>query len=370
MALVSAANKKGRSVPENPDQRMRTARLADIAGIAGVGIATVDRVMNERGNVSDKTSQIVLAAAKQLNLKRILPSPHHRLLRIEALLARPELPLISRLNREFARQAQRIDKSVIIQRTILKSDHPALVAKAIDETKCDGVVMYTQAHPLIHEAIAKCKARGVAMISILSDLPESERLAYAGMDHYSGGRAAAQFMAWTIREPGAIIAIGDHFGFRAHAQRVDGLRDGFRDYAPHLTITEVIAAGDDSELSERLLLQSFRSHGRVAGLYSVGAANDACGRAIKAALMNNPPVFVGFELTEESRRLLIDGTMTLVIDQNPEHQARFALDVFTHHFGYTENPWLAPPYRSDISFRLFTRESLPALESASFAGAN
>lgn len=341
------------------DHKAKTARLADIVKLTGVGIATVDRVMNERGNVSEKTTQKVLNAAKQLNLKRILPLPHHRLLRIEALLARPELPLITRLNREFARQAQRIDKAVIIQRTILKSDSPALVAKAIEETRCDGVVMYTQAHPLIHEAIAKCKARGVAMISILSDLPDSQRLAYAGMDHYSGGRTAAQFMAWTIREPGAIIAIGDHFGFRAHAQRVEGLRDGLKHYAPHLEITEIIAAGDNSEVSERLLLQSFKQHGRVAGVYNVGAANDACGRAIKASFVQNPPVFVGYELTEESRRLLLDGTMTLVIDQNPEHQARFALDVFTHHFGYTENPWLEPPYRSEIAFRLFTRESLP-----------
>jgi LacI family transcriptional regulator len=354
-------------VSDSADHKVKNARLADIAKMTGLGIATIDRVLNERGNVSEKTTQIVLSAAKRLNVKRILPSPHHRLLRIEALLARPELPLITRLNQEFARQAQRIDKSVIIQRTILKSDGPALVAKAIEETKCDGVVMYTQAHPLIHEAIAKCKARGVAMISILSDLPDSERLAYAGMDHYSGGRTAAQFMAWTIREPGAIIAIGDHFGFRAHKERVEGLRDGLHDYAPRLMVTEVIAAGDDSALSERLLLQSFKGHSRVAGVYSVGAATDACGRAIKAAFPEKPPVFVGFELTEESRRLLLDGTMTLVIDQNPEHQARFALDVFTHHFGYTENPWLEPPYRSDIAFRLFTRESLPALENPSTA---
>lgn len=352
---------------ENPDRKVKPARLADIAKLTGVGIATIDRVLNERGNVSEKTTQKVLSAAKRLNLKRILPSAHHRLLRIEALLARPELPLINRLNREFARQAQRIDKSVIIQRTILRSDSPALVAKAIEETKCDGVVMYTQAHPLIHQAIAKCRARGVAMISILSDLPDSERLAYAGMDHYSGGRTAAQFMAWTIREPGAIIAIGDHFGFRAHKERVEGLRDGLMQYAPHLTVTEVIAAGDDSALSERLLLQSFKQHRSVAGVYNVGAANDACGRAIKAAFPKSPPVFVGFELTDESRRLLLDGTMTLVIDQNPEHQARFALDVFTHHFGYTENPWLAPPYHSDIAFRLFTRESLPAFNSPSSA---
>ena len=343
---------------ENPDRKVKPARLADIAKLTGVGIATIDRVLNERGNVSEKTTQKVLSAAKRLNLKRILPSAHHRLLRIEALLARPELPLINRLNREFARQAQRIDKSVIIQRTILKSDSPALVAKAIEETKCDGVVMYTQAHPLIHQAIAKCRARGVAMISILSDLPDSERLAYAGMDHYSGGRTAAQFMAWTIREPGAIIAIGDHFGFRAHKERVEGLRDGLRQYAPHLKVTEVIAAGDDSALSERLLLQSFKQHRSVAGVYNVGAANLGVRAAIEANLLHSRPAFFGHELTEHTTRMLREGLMTLALDQSPRLQAQYSLDVLLDHFGYEGVP-VARPYTSNVPIVLYGPENIP-----------
>jgi LacI family transcriptional regulator len=39
--------------------RPQIARLADIAAMAGVGIATVDRVLNERGNVSEKTTHLV-----------------------------------------------------------------------------------------------------------------------------------------------------------------------------------------------------------------------------------------------------------------------------------------------------------------------
>jgi hypothetical protein len=73
------------------------ARLQDIADLCGVGIATVDRVLNERGNVSEKTAEKVLNVARRLKLKRILPASHHRLLRIEVLLAQPELPLIDRM---------------------------------------------------------------------------------------------------------------------------------------------------------------------------------------------------------------------------------------------------------------------------------
>lgn len=345
--------------PDLPDRLpKKKSRLQDIAELTGLGIATVDRVLNERGNVSDKTAEKVLNAARTLNLKRILPPSHHRILRIEALLARPELPLIAHLNREFTRQSERIDKSVIIQRTILKSDNPNVVARAIDETKCDGLVMYTQDHPLIHAAIERTRDRGVPLICIFSDLPESKRLAYAGINHYSAGRMAGQVMAWAIKEAGPIIALCHHFGFLAHADRVRGLQDGLAEYAPHLSVTEVLEGGDDSNLSEILLRRCFQSHVRVAGVYNVGAANLACGRAIKAILPDHPPIFIGHELTDDSRELLRDGTMTLAIDQYPEQQARFAIDVLMHHFGYTETKWLEPPYPSNTTMRLFTRENL------------
>ena len=61
--------------------------------MAGVGTATVDRVLNERGNVSVDVADRVLSAAKGLNLRRVLPGTYRRTLRAEVLLARPELPL-------------------------------------------------------------------------------------------------------------------------------------------------------------------------------------------------------------------------------------------------------------------------------------
>jgi LacI family transcriptional regulator len=49
-------------------------RLQDIAEMTGVGIATVDRVLNERGSVAPQTAEKVLAMARRLKLKRILPA--------------------------------------------------------------------------------------------------------------------------------------------------------------------------------------------------------------------------------------------------------------------------------------------------------
>ena len=51
------------------------ARLDDVAALAGVGIATVDRVLNERGNVAPETARKIIEAARQLGLPRTLPGP-------------------------------------------------------------------------------------------------------------------------------------------------------------------------------------------------------------------------------------------------------------------------------------------------------
>ncbi len=78
------------------DTAMRKPLLRRVAETAGVSGATVDRVLNERGNVSPKTAQKVINAARQIGLRRILPGSYHKGVRIEVLLIRPELPLIKR----------------------------------------------------------------------------------------------------------------------------------------------------------------------------------------------------------------------------------------------------------------------------------
>jgi LacI family transcriptional regulator len=338
--------------------RGRRHRLEDVARLAGVGKATVDRVLNERGNVSEKTAEKVLKVARRLNLTRVLPTSHHRLLRIEVLLARPELPLIDRMKFEFQRLAAQIDRSVIIQRTTLATEEPKQLAAHIRATQCDAVVVYAQEHPAVHGAIDDARRRGVEVVTMISDLPHTSRLAYAGTDHYSAGRTAGFFMARMLQDAGPIIVLCNHFGFQCHEERVRGFRDALLASAPSFPIAGIIEGGDDSARSERLLLRAFREHRDTVGFYNVGAANDAAGTALRAGLLRRRPVFIGHELTHETRPMLRDGTMTIAIDQNPEQQARFALDVLLHHFGFTEPGAMALPYQSNVSFRLYTAENI------------
>jgi len=129
-------------------------------------------------------------------------------------------------------------------------------------------------------------------------------------------------------------------------------------HGQHLHVAKIIDGGDDSRRSEALLVKAFKEKNDFVGIYNVGAANDAVAESLGRNLLRGRPVFIGHELTPESRALLESGVMTLVIDQNPEHQSRFAVDVLLHHFGYTDQTWLAKPYLSNIAFKLHTVENM------------
>lgn len=349
--------------------------LSDVAAKAGVGSATVDRVINERGNVSDEVRKRVLEAARALGLKRILPSAHHRIVRANVILARPDRPLISRMAIEVQRQSLRLDRAMSIHRTILKYESPETIAAAMLRDGFDAVVVDAPDHPLIHDAIATLHRQDRPVVTIISDVPGSARLAYAGTDHYKAGRSSGYFLGrmtsaltQSPSRPGKVIVLCHHIGFQAHAERIRGLQDQLGADGLHLVLAEIVRGGDDPLLSEVLLKEAFRRHPETVAIYNVGAGNRGVVAAIKADILPQRPLFIGHELTAFTYASLRDGLMTLTIDQSPELQAQFALEVLMHHFGFEGASAVTPPYVSTVPIVLYGPQNLPEMAPETLPG--
>jgi LacI family transcriptional regulator len=219
------------------------------------------------------------------------------------------------------------------------------------------------------------RQRDTPVVTIFSDLPRSDRLAYAGVDPYSAGRTAGYFMAKMAPRAGSVAILGSCSRVHGHEQRRRGFADALKTYGSELVVADVIEGDDDSVKSEILLRHTLADRPDLVGIYNVGAANDAVGNWLRRCFDRQRPIFIGHELTHETRPMLRDGTMALVIDQNPEQQARFAVEVLLHHFGHERARRLTTPYKSDVSFRLFTPENIadagdlpaPLIESHQFA---
>ena len=333
------------------------ARLAQVAQLAGVGIATVDRVLNERGSVSPETTRKVVDAARQLKLGRSLPVAYRRGLRLEVIMARSDLPLFHRLNRAFVDAASTLDRSVIVQRSFIDEAKPQLAAERILATQADAVILYGQELPSVIDAVTSITVGGKPVVTLCSDLPTSPRLAYVGIDHYSAGRTAAYFMTRMARRQGPVIVLTHCLDYRAHAERIGGFRDWLSEHKADLSVACILEGREAPDLSERLLTEALLGHPDTIGVYNTSDANAAVDQALQTAGRSGDIVFIGHELDAHTRRLLANGTMALTIDQNPERQARAALDILLARFGYAEKMRF-PESSNDVPFSIYGPENV------------
>ncbi len=335
------------------ERRKSRLGLEDVARRAGVGLSTVDRVLNERGSVSAATERRVIEAARALGLRRLLPAPHTRQVRIEVMLAQSVSPFMVRLTQGMAAVAATLDRSIVILRTAIDMRDPANVAARIAGSRADGIIVYCEEHPANVAAIAAVTAAGRPVICVVTDVPEAPRAAYVGIDHAKAGRTAGFFVARMGRPVGVALIVCTSTGFRAHKQRIDGFREALAVHRPTVTVAPVMSSGDDQERAYHLVTQALRDRPDAVAVYNTGGGNTGVAHAIRDADRLGEVLFVGHELTDESAALLRDGSMTVAIDQAPELQARRSIDLMLSRLGVTPAETLA----GEIAFTLHTAEN-------------
>lgn len=342
--------------PASPG-RPHKPRIRDLAREAGVGTATVERVLNARGNVSGPTTRRVLLAARKLGYERVLPTPHHALVRIEVILVRPDSAFFSRLSVEFMRLAETLDRLIVLHRSFVDEDAPAMMARRIRDIAPEraGLVVVAQDHPEIVAAVQDVAAGGVPVVLLVSDLNCGGSAHYVGIDNDSAGRTAGYFMRAALHgRRGRVLAVCHGGSYVTHRQRIAGFSRYFDDAGSPLRFACCIAGRDSDPLTAEVLGDALAQFDDVLGIYNAGGAHRGVERALRARGRLGEVVYIGHELSPDSRRLLQADAMHLTIDQMPELQARRALELLERAIGLSSGA----VDHSPIPFRIATKENL------------
>lgn len=304
---------------------MTKVTYSQIAKVAGVGSATVERTLNDRGGVRPQTVQKVLAAAKELGWKGQLPEVHRRILRIEVIIVRPETSFYARVGAAFRRIAASLDSSVQIQITYLDENDPEGIAERIKDQSINraGLIISAPDHPLVRVALAKAIRGGLPVVQMVSRIvPDADLV---GIDNYAAGRMAGLMMAKLGEKKGAVAAICHSQAYQVHRDRIRGFSDYLIEQGRGLDFRFVIFGNDNREDSFERLDKALVNWPDLVGVYNAGGANTTIVKVL--GLRKRDVFFVGHELTEVTRAGLIDGTVDVVFDQLPEAQVRRAVDL-------------------------------------------
>ncbi|MER9165686.1 LacI family DNA-binding transcriptional regulator [Mesorhizobium sp. M0715] len=327
--------------------------LEDVARLAGVGIATVDRVLNERGGVSPSTAIRVIEAARQLKMKRLLPSPYSRRLRFEIIMITPDSSSASRINATVESLIPELGSAVTLQRRFLPAKRAAALAEAISESKSNALIVFAPETAKVQDAIAAKTASGVPVVTILSDLPTTPRLSYVGIDHLRAGRAAAFFLVQMLAADAETLIACSDLDYRFEAERVAGFRQAWSELGAEPRNVKVVECARSQRPYWESVAAAIRQIDNVGAVYSAGVGSHLVEQGLISAGQIGRIKFIAHELDETAKRLLLDNKVTLVIDQNLELQIARAVDHFRRRFGLEGD---SIPDR--VPFQLHIRDNL------------
>ena len=335
----------------------------DIASAAGVSLATVDRVLNRRPGVSARTRDKVEAAIVALGFVRDVAAANLAKGRVYPLTF-----ILPANDNSFMRELEAAVLDAVArspsERTDIRMvkvppfDAGALV-EALDALATDrlsGVALVAVDAPDVAAAVDRLVEAGIPVVTLVSDLPASRRVHFAGIDNLAAGRTAASLLGRFVGDRrGSIALLAGSLSVRDHRERLEGFRAVMAAEYPRLSLLEVVEGRDDPALVERLLSDLFRERGDILGIYSLGAGNRGLVAALGTARFARRPAVVAHELTVTTRSALTGGLIDAVLNQDAGHEVRSAIRVLKAKADGL--PLLAAQER--IRIDIFLKDNLP-----------
>lgn len=321
----------------------RQPTIKEIARVARVGTATVDRVLNTRGGVRESTRKKVFDAIDLLTR-----SPQGSDLgkpREIAVLCDSGISFNKALENALGR-CRAIPSSMKCTYTAIetKAVEPVRFAQLIERqaAHASGLVIVAREELMINRAVKAVSLRGVPVVCITTDLPNSKRLAYVGSDQVSAGATAAYLMGRTLGERSGQVLVVSSAPFRCQEERELGFRRVVRNHFSNLNVVERVNSNDETEHTIRSIRAHLAEHQAPIGIYNVAGGNLGIALALEEAGLKGKVIFIGHELNTNSRMLLETDGMDFVIGHDLDRELELGLGLIQAHLERRALPEINP----------------------------
>nr|WP_111300332.1 LacI family DNA-binding transcriptional regulator [Paracoccus saliphilus] len=302
---------------------MRTT-ISEIAEKACLSPSTVDRVLNNRGGVKERTRAVVLAVAEDLGYFGPVIADNATRIRLDFILPAGTNSFISTLRTRIIEECERREDVALRVHDVDRWDDDRIERKLVElRGQTDGIGIVAPDRPEIRELLNALSRTGIHIVTLVSDIPSVEKIGYVGIDNRAAGRLAGLLLGrllGTGSQRDIALFVGSR-AYRGHEEREMGFRSILYDEFPDLRIAAYAEVGDDRERAYDETTRILQN-GPIAGIYNIGSGNQGIARALRDGRQARETVFIGHDLTNATRLLLLERTLDAVIDQNPRVEAR------------------------------------------------
>jgi len=332
--------------------------IKEIARQAGLGTATVDRAINKRAHVSPQTKTRVASAIAELEGQESQLAARGRRMFFDFVIEAP-----TRFSREVQNATEQALKHIgaavcrprfLTQEIMTEADVVKALAR-IAKRGSHGVCLKARDLPAIGEAVDRLVAAGIPVVTLVTDINASGRIAYVGLDNQSAGRTAAYLVATTLGDTaGTVLTTRSNDRFLGEEEREAAFIQTLKRRCPKLRIIDVSGGSGVHYETARMMSQVVDQLGDLRAVYSMGGGN----RTILEVLRQNrlhPDIYVAHDLDQENRELILARHLNFVLQHDLRIDIQNVFRAFLQHHKLVADS----PVTETSNIQVVTPENVP-----------
>lgn len=323
----------------------KRVRIIDIAKMAGVSKGTVDRVLHERGNVSEKAREKVLKVIEELDYRPNIIArslANNQTWRIAVLLPSPDVdPFWAQPQYGIDQAVQTVtDYGVSVQCFHFQDGDVASFLEETEEIlkeRFDALLMAPIFSKESESFLDKVEEQGTkyALINTYLKRETPNFLFYIGQDSYHSGVLGAKLLNFGIELEDAVMILHLEKGVynsRHLLEKEQGFQNFFIEHSERniQVIKTSFATPHEQEAFRSFIQLQIESYPRLKGIFVTTSKIYYLKEALET--LGQPKIkLVGFDLIEPNLKYLRSEGIDFLINQNPVKQGYLGIINIVNH---------------------------------------
>lgn len=316
--------------------------VKEIAKLANVSIATVDRVLHNRTGVSKSTYLKIMEIIKNSDYKPNILARRLASRKVDTFGVL--IPKVSHetvfwqapLNGIYRAESELNSYGIKIEKFLFDLNNKDSFSQQVDlilKKKLAGLVLAPSFYEESSKFVKVLHDRNIPYIFIDSYIPDHNNLSYIGPELFKSGFLAASLVGYFLNKINKIliINIAKEIELQQHKTRTEeGFRSYFQDNNASVDILKLDITETSYNAVEKALTNVFKDNSKISSIFVTNSRVFSVAKFIEKAGLKDI-LLVGFDFTEENVKYLKSGIIKFLICQRPEKQGYNAIMALYRH---------------------------------------
>jgi len=320
--------------------------INDIAKIANVSRGTVDRVVNNRGYVSEDKLKLIQKIIKDLNF---VPNTHGRNLALNKSLTialvvpehsendywTPYINAAKDFNENYLHLGVKINYYYYDQKDISSF---LKIETEIFLDNNDAILTTKPQNSVLNAFLKKCLRKKIPFVLVGSNDTKFKALSNLGQDAFRSGRLAGELINFRQVHKATYVVFNlfDEYNINNNVvTRIKGFKSFFiENNQPKITV-DVIDINVDNPMIFNKIKERISTLSENDGVFIPNSKAHLIAQFINAEKVKR---FVGFDLVQANKDYIHKGIINFLINQKPYEQAYQGFEILYRYLGTKQEP--------------------------------